>query len=451
MFKHPMSDLPCGGPTRIGLILGVLFVLVGCQPATDSVVTQSATPVSSVRAGERRFMTPDGRAITKEATERALNTIGRAIAMSLRDSSTRAVFAIELESSPFRERKVSLQALLGPRTNILTRVALGSGAGEAALRSALDSMVSVEVYMPIPGQLARWRGTRSVQVAVQLGRRDAIFGYGLDGTVSRLSPVVAPSTPTIVLTESETDFTRSPLIEAHQQVDCEEYPELCSGGGGSGGGGGQSQPPGLYATYIQLDDLHEPWTRGSPEIEIHVMAGDSTAGASAISCAGEKQPDLNRGTQRFNMDDHTWTGDVLVLGAAKADSVILARGVDTLNTMLSLWEDDDTPCVIKTDVNTFGNFLSAFGNFSMSSILTLYAIGEGGLGNGFVAATVFVALPWNFFRMLDSLFGWGNDDPVGVVVDATTWNSQHGDNVSTTHAIILNGVRVGQIDLVVRQ
>jgi hypothetical protein len=356
-----------------------------------------------------------------------------------------------LADSPFKEHKLSVRRFFaGAGTRVVDRAARRTSLSSAQFRSLVDSTVDLELYMPVKEHRASWNGSAGVLVAYQLTEGDPLRAYDPAGQVRELSLEAPPATPTLVLVESETNFEHAPVREGYMIADCETYPELCAGEGGGGGGGGGSTPPTslLYAKNFHLDDLHEPWNRGDPELEIHVtgLKADSTVGT--ISCSSKDGNlvwapfDMRKA---WNMDGHYYSDSVLV--ATPSD---LVAGGDSSKT-IELWEDDNEACTTHDNSDWWTKQKA----FVLSGVLVPTSILVRGECQTLVCEILelgsYVFGPaaveyWVSGRFFSVLFGMG-DDQVGTLVLASQWNADHGDNVTTTHAVVLDGQRVGTVDL----
>ena len=233
--------------------------------------------------------------------------------------------------------------------------------------------------------------------------------------VSRDAP---PSVPTLTIVPKETRFDK-PLSAAEwrNQDDAnglaigtlvrrnvgvrhlEECGDGCQGGGGSYG----YQPPGAYMTFSRLFDLHEPWTKGNPEIEVHVhgppSGGNSNYGAD-LSCSGEHA----LGERSFDQNGSWWNGDVLIWTGAQETTFAteFPNGYHIL-----FWEDDDTPCVIKTDAPVVRQTIAAIAGAGIG--IAFKFITTGPVAAGFALGT------WLAGDVLSAEWVTTNDDFVGTL------------------------------------
>lgn len=116
-------------------------------------------------------------------------------------------------------------------------------------------------------------------------------------------------------------------------------------------------------------------------------------------------------------------------------------GADTF--VIQIWEDDKDRGVIVDDKDQYRqNIIGATG--AVISVLAL-SVAKGALSNpanwvvlGDLVASYMAGLVYELTI---------GDDVVGQVVVASEWNARTGDNVTHTHAVVLSGRRVGQVDV----
>lgn len=201
---------------------------------------------------------------------------------------------------------------------LLAKMVSSSGKTRSEINALLNRVRPLEFYMPVPQHRENWEGGTDLLVASHLEDNTVPRAYNLRGEPVAVSADEPPSTPTLVLVPVETDFSRQlPSASFRNRndrggrtigtytMDCDPYARYCEGGGG---GGGPAKPAGFYMTYSNLPDTGEPWTKGSPEIEVHIHGpngGDSTYGAD-LACAGERQTEPAR---YFDQNNNTWSGE----------------------------------------------------------------------------------------------------------------------------------------------
>lgn len=399
-------------------------------------------------AGRAQAAAAASESVSSERT--ALTKLTRAVALTLADDAFRAEVLQQMRKAPFKEHKLELSKYLTP--DRLARLSSTSGSGASELASALQIVRALEFYMPVASQRESWTGDANLLVASQLDDGEAIVAFDLKGREVAVTEASPPSVPTLTIVGLETRFNEPVDLEKWQNINdrggkaigtmipCAENPAACTAsagnrnfetsktidcgecGGGGGGGGGGYNTPGLYMTFSRIVDMGEPWTKGDPEIEVHVhgplYAGDSQYGAD-LSCSGEHAL-LER---QFDQDNAFWNGSALILTQGELDeyNAQFANGYNIL-----FWEDDDTECALKFDKDVLMGALTA----------TAAAVGgaavKGGwssVGWGLILAS-FLANVYNDMSWL-----YSNDDFLGALVPA----ANHGDNWSDANTTLLNG------------
>ena len=277
--------------------------------------------------------------------------LARGLALALGDPGFRARVHAQLDGSPYREHKLPFQRFLAADGGLaLAALAHGTGRAATELAREADSVVPLEMYLPVPEHRRRWTGDANVLVATALADHDVPVAFDVQGNRHLLDPERPPTTPVIAVVPVETDFSikPSPLIA------CLEY---CGGDGGGGGGGGGSPPPpspGLCMTKAHFVDDFEGWLKGSPEFEVHILGQKGQSDSlTDYQCAGEKQP----GTYYFDQNDLDWSGSVMLFSQSQLDAYNAAHPGQ--NVRVFVVEDDDTACEIKANHDNIGNLFKA--------------------------------------------------------------------------------------------
>jgi hypothetical protein len=175
-------------------------------------------------------------------------------------------------------------------------------------------------------------------------------------------------------------------------------------------------------TFSRLVDMGEPWTKGDPEIEVHVhgpISGTNSLYGEDLACSGQESQ-LER---RFDQNNAFWNGSVLIWTQAQA-SAFNAQFPNGHNIMF--WEDDDTACALKFDKITVMGFLTA----------TAAAVGGAALKVGFTPegwTLIIASFLANAYNQLSWLMS--NDDFLGVLVPAAS----HGDSWYDANYTLLKG------------
>jgi hypothetical protein len=272
--------------------------------------------------------------ISRNTASAARERLARRVALALRDEQFRAQLKQDLDRSPVREKKLHFQRYLlashGRATGVLARASDEAG---GAISLDAGRAPALELYLPVPAHRAAWSGDARILVATQDDEREAPIAFSPTGERLVLSSTAPPDIPVLALVPVETDFDR-----------------VGPGANflGEGGGSASTPPPGLYMTNSHLVETFESWTKGSPEIEVHMLG---QAGASdsltTYSCAAEP----SAGYYHFDQNGLDWSGNVLLMNQTQLDNYKRAHPNQNLRTFLV--EDDDTPCQIKVDPARF--------------------------------------------------------------------------------------------------
>lgn len=419
-------------------LVGLSFIaaLAACADSTD-LVTAPSTAMPDVR-GEV--------SAASAAQERAtLSRIGRLVAISLDDRPMRHRLKKDLRAAPFREHKLELRTYLrsDDGRQLLRRMAAAGGRSTDGVLTMVDQVRSLELYMPVRKHRESWVGDGDVLVAVQLEEDDPIVGFNTAGKESEVDPTSAPAQPTLSIVSAETRFdqpnqpgmenvgdlngaaigTRVPAgFQSLMEQPCQD----CPGDGGPASPPPPSIQPGLYLEFSRILDVHEPWNRGDPEIEVHIQ-GPSDQGnprtGDDLSCSGEHSYDYRK---VFNQDNGFWNGRVMLFSADEV-SRFESRFADGYHVMF--WEDDDTACVLKLDNQVLIELLKATASAG-SVALKVIPIQWRLVASAFLAA--FFTNPGEWLRT--------NDDFVGVAAPKENFGYNYPEN---THVIMegrnLNG------------
>jgi len=426
-------------------LVGLSFIaaLAACADSTELVTAPSTT-------------TPEARAEgsgTAAAQERAaLSSIGRLVAISLGDRPMRHRLKKDLRAAPFKEHKLELAPYLrsDDGRQLLRRMAEAGGRSTDAVLTMVDQLRSLELYMPVRKHRESWVGDGELLVAVQLEEGDPIVAFNSAGKESQVDPTTAPEQPTLSIVSSETRFGQ-PVLAGMKNVgdlngaaigtlvpagsnplgiNCLDCPVL-------DGGGTEplapTIPAGLYLEFSRILDVHEPWTRGSPEIEVHIQGptdqGNPKIGED-LSCSGEHAYDYRKA---FNQDGGFWTGRVMLFSADETTR-FTSQFTDGFHVMF--WEDDDTACVLKLDNDVLIQLLKATASAGSVAIKVIPI--EWRLVAAAFIAGVF-SNPGEWLRT--------NDDFVGVAAPKEEFGYNYPEN---TH-VIMEGTKLnGRATIVYR-
>ncbi|HJQ12967.1 MAG TPA: hypothetical protein VJ840_18190 [Gemmatimonadaceae bacterium] len=426
------------------LVLVLLSVLGACTDPVSRAVAPAASSdvVATATSGQS----------TEERS--ALSKIARLVAMSMSTEPARQALKRDLRAAMFREHKVELASYLRSNAGraLLTRMAAANRSDETAVLNTLNAIRHLELYMPVASQRESWTGKANVLVASQLDESEAIVAFDEQGRETAVDRRAPPSRPTLSIVPVETRFDQPMDPRASRNVRDQNGESIgtlesvglrpsnliaCSDTCGGGGSGGSTAPipPGLYLEFSRIVDAKEPWTRGDPEIEVHIhgpTSADAPRYGENLSCSGEHAADYRK---VFDQNGGFWEGRVLLFSNEET--------VDYVNKFkdgfhVIFWEDDNEPCTLKFDGNT---------------LVTLVQSTAGAAGA--VAVKLIPGAPWYvvaglFIAQLFSNSGsWllTNDDFLGIAVDQRQLGSPYPTN---THVIMDGTTLNGRATIVYR-
>lgn len=276
---------------------------------------------------------------SREAPAAARERLARRVALALRDPEFRARLKADLDQSPVREGKLHFQRYLSSSYAHAT-AAIARATGETGSAIAVDAgrAPALELYLPVPEHRAAWTGDERVLVATIGNDGEVPVAFSPAGERILLSPTTPPDTPVLALVPVETDFDRVGRVAGFQGE----------------AGGSSTPPPGLYMTYSHLVEDFESWTKGSPEIEVHMLGqAGSTDSLTTYSCAAEP----SAGYSYFDQNSLNWSGSVLLINQTQLNNYKQAHPNQNLRVFLV--EDDDGPCQIRVEPATFANLVKA--------------------------------------------------------------------------------------------
>jgi len=355
-----------------------------------------------------------------------------------------------------------LQSPQGGRLRSATAAA--AGIDSDSLLRLVDRLPSLEFYMPVRSHRQRWKGA-DVWVASQVAKGMPLVGFDESGNRIALSEGEAPATPTFVLVSSETNFASSdPAARAFSKSSSSStsvrtsdrqrvaptgaarlnIADTCNGteiilcdtepsSGGAGGDGSvpPNAPTGLYMTYSELYDAAEPWYRGDPEIEAHILGPlptDPKMVLRPLHCSGATEP----APYYFDQNENVWSGSVMLLSEAQLnDYGFTPSNSEDRRFTVVLYEDDDQACVIHDDPNRLGNDLLNIGE-SAGTMLALMVRCQAG-GCFFANLALYGGIIIN--RAID-LFTT-NDDYLGTATALS--NDPSSANPNAIHTLYKNG------------
>jgi hypothetical protein len=309
----------------------------------------------------------------------------------------------------------------------------------------LAAIRPLEFYMPVAKHRESWTGKGDVLVVSQLDESEPIVAFDEQGRGVSLDKKVPPEQPTLSIVPVETRFDQPMTPAATRNVRDQggnaigtleplaiKGSNLISCGDTCGGGGsGSTQPdlaPGLYLEFSRILDVKEPWTRGDPEIEVHIQGPETAVAPTYVgdqSCSGEHVYDSRK---YFDQNTGFWDGHVMLFSEAETLAYLnqFNQGFHIL-----FWEDDNQPCVLKLDSNALSELLkSTAGSAGTVALKVIPGV------SWVIVATAFVG---NLFANAGA---WllTNDDFIGAAVDLQSAGYNYPGN---THVIMdgttLNG------------
>jgi hypothetical protein len=249
--------------------LFLILNLFGCADVNGTGATEPSRRSDSANHLREIMADPD----------RAAAEFTRALAIALNDHNLQKRLVASMGSEGVTaEHKLDLSRYIDGETGqVLVRaMAEKTGYSRDDLIAVLRALPPLEFYMPVPSHRAAWDGN-GVIVALQLNEAELPVGFDEHGAAVRLSLDAPPTIPTLVLTPVETPFAQlAPASEQSLQVRRPSLtllnpPPDTTGDGGGGTGVPLPYPDGVYFDKMTLYDVHEPWTKGSPEIEVHII------------------------------------------------------------------------------------------------------------------------------------------------------------------------------------
>jgi hypothetical protein len=428
----------------------VSLALLACLSACADSVTRSTEPALS------RDITANQATGSSTPERAALTKITRLVALAMDNQPARQHLKRDMKAAPFREHKLQLAGYLQSKDGraLLERMVAANGGTERDLLETLAGVRPLEFYMPVRKHRESWTGNGEVLVVSHLEESDPIVAFDAKGTQLALDQNTPPEQPALSIVPVETRFDQ-PLPSGSKNVGDQSGNAIgtlepmaikgssliacgaeCGGGGGGSGGSAPSIAPGIYMEFSRILDLKEPWTRGEPEIEVHIQGPTSTSAPRAgedLSCSGEHAYQYPK---VFNQDNGFWEGRVMLFSRDETNAFIskFNQGFHVL-----FWEDDNDPCTLKLDSNALIGILT-----STATATVTVAIKVLPGSNPYLVAAVF------FGTFFASAGDWllTNDDFVGAAVDQASAGYYYPGN---TH-VIMDGTRLnGRATIVYRQ
>lgn len=420
------------------LVLALVAALVSCgDPATRTVGPNTSKEIA---------IDPSSGAVGEERA--ALTKIARLVAQAMDNEPARQHLKRDMRAAPFKEHKLELGSYLRSRDGraLLEAMVAKSGGGEAEVFGPLAAIRPLEFYMPVAKHRETWTGKGDVLVVSQLDESEPIVAFDEKGQGVSLDKKVAPDQPTLSIVPVETRFDQpmNPATSRNARDDggnaigtleplAIKGSNLISCGETCGGGGSGSPPPalapGLYLEFSRILDLKEPWTRGDPEIEVHIQGPETAVAPTYVgdqSCSGEHVYDIRK---YFDQNTGFFEGHVLLFSEEETVAFLnkFNQGFHIL-----FWEDDNQPCVLKLDSNSLSELLKssagAAGTVALKIIpgVSWVIVGTAFVGNLFANAGAWLLTNDDFVGAAVALDGSGYSYPgnTHVIMDGATLNGR---------------------------
>lgn len=388
--------------------LAALALLAAVAACSDHDPSSPTAPSEVTGTAAAPPAAPDG----PEAVR--LQRQARRLARALARPEFRDYVRGQLVASPVAEHKLYFQRFLdrdGRRA--LRALADADREAESAVAGEAAEALAAEVYFPVPGHLERWAGGEDVLVATALHDRDAPIAFDTRGRRHVLNADTPPDRPVLALVPLETDFDR-PGRPQGVICDIDTCPDGGGGGGSEGGtGGGPSlslENRSLFMTKAWFTSDFEGWLKGNPEYELHVMGPNGITDSTNMityQCVGEHAPP----GYTWDMNSTSWAGVAKVFTAAQMDA--FNAKFPGQSYVLVAVEDDDTPCVIKTNEDRytamFGAMKEAYNSYI--GLKDLQVLTGDGLARIIVAGKSAARLINALTNLIKT-----NDDVIGVAI-----------------------------------
>ncbi len=235
----------CCGAVLSLMVLGAL----GCGGDAGRVTFPEVPEIAfSTDAGE----------IPESTVRTAMTRVARSVAIALSDASLRQQVLRAIQGSRYREHKVNFKDLVasagehvGNDARLLSAMGRAAGVGSHGLRALLDSIVHVEMYLPVKEHFELWQGGGDLIVATALRDHEAPVGFAIGGASVELSAEAPPAVPVLVIVPVEAPFGGGlPILQVTAEDESCEDPFAvlpCDDGGGPGEGSrGTPTEPGVW-------------------------------------------------------------------------------------------------------------------------------------------------------------------------------------------------------------
>jgi hypothetical protein len=293
-----------------------------------------------------------------------LSKVGRGLAVALADPTMRTWIRSRIDASPYVEWRIPFRdVLLEEAGRPEVRRVSESAQLTAAERGKQKALPPLELYFPIPQHRTAWQAGEPVQVAVRIGHSERYTVYGMDGRSSVTRGDHIPPVATLVLAESEIDYTdRESAIRGGSLTG----PGMLLAQARRAGPGAMALPPpeeppppppptgGVNTTrhtrlgYFRTTRYHDDVFGGRDEVEIF---GLLSGGGGYARCTW--RTDVRPNTDYY-MD---------LANAFTTISTAVPWGTGTL--YLRAFEDDDDRCVVRSSDDRYGDTSIRIDNYGI--------------------------------------------------------------------------------------
>ncbi|MEO6066894.1 MAG: hypothetical protein ABIQ41_02790 [Gemmatimonadales bacterium] len=326
--------------------------------AVTAACTDQRDPSSLADESQVQPVPRDEHGDRRSAQER----LARRVAKAMRSPEFRAWVRSSLDGSQFREHKLPFARTLGQKGGRGVRaLAEADSSDEGTVQRDLEAADGLEFYFPVPAHRAAWTGGEDILVATEVNDHETPVAFDTRGRRMVLDATTPPSTPVLAVVPQETDFDAPPGPQSATSGGICLDPVSCDSNPPPPTYFPTAPPPGLYMTYFNAVDDFEGWLKGSPELEVHILApklpGD-TVTYKTIWCIGEK----STAKVYWDSDNLTWRGNLLIYPQAQLSAFHTQFPGQDFSVLVL--EDDDEACTIRVDRDLISNFLSAVSRFS---------------------------------------------------------------------------------------